>query len=112
MLNEYYLINIWASWCAPCRLEHKYLLELNDINSLKMIGINYKDLKLNAENFLDDLGNPYDLILNDDNGKLSINWGAYGVPETFIVFNNKIVKKYTGPLNEIYVQEIRKILSQ
>ena len=112
MLNEYYLINIWASWCAPCRLEHKYLLELNDINSLKMIGINYKDLKLNAENFLDDLGNPYDLILNDDNGKLSINWGAYGVPETFIVFNNKIVKKYTGPLNEINVQEIRKILSQ
>ena len=54
----------------------------------------------------------YDLILNDDNGKLSINWGAYGVPETFIVFNNKIVKKYTGPLNEINVQEIRKILSQ
>jgi len=112
MLNEYYLINIWASWCAPCRLEHKYLLELNDINSLKMIGINYKDLKLNAENFLNDLGNPYDLILSDDNGKLSINWGAYGVPETFIVFNNKIVKKYTGPLNEINVQEIRKILSK
>ena len=111
-LNEYYLINIWASWCAPCRLEHKYLLELNDINSLKMIGINYKDLKLNAENFLNDLGNPYDLILSDDNGKLSINWGAYGVPETFIVFNNKIVKKYTGQLNEINVQEIRKILSQ
>ena len=111
-LNEYYLINIWASWCAPCRLEHKYLLELNNINSLRMIGINYKDLKLNAENFLNDLGNPYDLILSDDNGKLSINWGAYGVPETFIVFNNKIVKKYTGPLNEINVQEIRKILSQ
>ena len=112
MFNEYYLINIWASWCAPCQLEHEYLLELNDINSLKMIGINYKDLKLNAENFLDDLGNPYDLILNDDNGKLSINWGAYGVPETFIVFNNKIIKKYTGPLNEINVQEIRKILSK
>ena len=111
ILNEYYLINIWASWCAPCRLEHKYLLELNDINSLKMIGINYKDVELNVENFLDDLGNPYDLILNDDNGKLSINWGAYGVPETFIVFNNKIVKKYTGPLNEINVQEIRKILN-
>ena len=112
MLNEYYLINIWASWCAPCQLEHKNLLELNDINSLKMIGINYKDLKLNAENFLDDLGNPYDLILNDNNGKLSINWGAYGVPETFIVYNNKIVKKFIGPLNEINVQEIRKILSQ
>ena len=112
MLNEYYLINIWASWCAPCRLEHKYLLELNDINSLTMIGINYKDLKLNAQNFLDDLGNPYDVILNDDNGKLSINWGAYGVPETFIVFNNRIIKKYTGPLNEINVQEIRKILSK
>ena len=112
MLNEYYLINIWASWCAPCQLEHKYLLELNDINSLKMIGINYKDLKLNAENFLNDLGNPYDLILSDDDGKLSIIWGAYGVPETFIVFNNKIVKKYTGPLNEINVQEIRKILSK
>ena len=110
--NQFALVNVWASWCVTCRKEHQMIMNIAENNQLKLIGINYKDLELNAENFLEDLGNPYDLILNDDNGKLSIIWGAYGVPETFIVFNNKIVKKYTGPLNEVNVQEIKKILSQ
>ena len=111
MLNEYYLINIWASWCAPCQIEHKYLMKLNKIKKLNLIGINYKDSKSNADNFLKNLGNPYDIILIDEDGKLSINWGAYGVPETFLIFNNKIKKKYTGPLDEISVEEIEKILN-
>ncbi len=110
--NNYYLINIWASWCAPCQIEHKFLLKLNKIEKLNLIGINYKDLKPNAESFLKDLGNPYDTILIDKEGKLSISWGAYGVPETFLVFNNKIKKKYTGPLDETSFNEIKKILNQ
>ena len=108
--NQYYLINIWASWCAPCRIEHVYLMELSNIKKLNIIGINYKDEKSNAEKFLDELGNPYDLILKDKSGKFSIGWGAYGVPETFVVFDNKIIKKFTGPLNEVNVEEIKKIL--
>ena len=111
MPNEYYLINIWASWCAPCQIEHKYLMKLNKIKKLNLIGINYKDSKSNADNFLKNLGNPYDIILIDEDGKLSINWGAYGVPETFLIFNNKIKKKYTGPLDETSVQEIEKIFN-
>ena len=111
ILNEYYLINIWASWCAPCQIEHKYLMKLNKIKKLNLIGINYKDSKSNADNFLKNLGNPYDIILIDEDGKLSINWGAYGVPETFLIFNNKIKKKYTGPLDETSVQEIKKIFN-
>ena len=110
-LNEYYLINIWASWCAPCQMEHKYLMKLNKIKKLNLIGINYKDSKSNADNFLKNLGNPYDIILIDEDGKLSINWGAYGVPETFLIFNNKIKKKYTGPLDETSVEEIEKIFN-
>ena len=110
-LNEYYLINIWASWCAPCQIEHKYLMKLNKIKKLNLIGINYKDSKSNADNFLKNLGNPYDIILIDEDGKLSINWGAYGVPETFLIFNNKIKKKYTGPLDETSVEEIEKIFN-
>ena len=111
VLNEYYLINIWASWCAPCQMEHKYLMKLNKIKKLNLIGINYKDSKSNADNFLRNLGNPYDIILIDEDGKLSINWGAYGVPETFLIFNNKIKKKYTGPLDETSVEEIEKIFN-
>ena len=111
ILNEYYLINIWASWCAPCQIEHKYLMKLNKIKKLNLIGINYKDSKSNADNFLKNLGNPYDIILIDVDGKLSINWGAYGVPETFLIFNNKIKKKYTGPLDETSVEEIEKIFN-
>lgn len=108
--NQYYLINIWASWCAPCQIEHVYLMELSNIKKLNIIGINYKDIKSNAEKFLDELGNPYNLILKDESGKFSIGWGAYGVPETFVVFDNKIIKKFTGPLNEANVEEIKKIL--
>ena len=111
ILNEYYLINIWASWCAPCQIEHKYLMKLNKTKKLNLIGINYKDSKSNADNFLKNLGNPYDIILIDEDGKLSINWGAYGVPETFLILNNKIKKKYTGPLDETSVEEIEKIFN-
>ena len=75
-----------------------------------MIGINYKDAKKNAKNFLNELGNPYDEIIFDDKGTNAIEWGAYGVPETFLINKNKIIKKYIGPLTNKSMEEIKLFL--
>ena len=109
-LNEFYLLNIWASWCAPCRDEHPILMSLSKNNKLNIIGMNYKDNKKKAKSFLNELGNPYEKIILDRNGINSIEWGAFGVPETFIIYNNKIIKKYIGPLNQESLMEIQKII--
>jgi len=105
-LDKFYLINIWASWCVPCRDEHQLLMGLSKNNKLTIIGINYKDKEKNAKSFLAELGNPYEKIIVDKNGTNSIEWGAFGVPETFIIYNNKIIKKYIGPLNQELTKEI------
>ena len=98
--GKYIIINIWASWCLPCRQEHKHIKNLSEINNLKIIGLNYKDNKDNAQKFLKELGNPYDIILKDLDGTKSIFLGAYGVPETFIIDRElNILRKYIGPLN-------------
>ena len=107
--SEYYLLNIWASWCIPCKEEHKYLMNLSKKDNIKIIGQNYKDNFDNAKNFLTKLGNPYDLIYLDNDGIIAIEWGAYGVPETFLIQNNKIIKKIIGPLNEKLLFEIKEL---
>ena len=108
--KSFYLINIWSSWCEPCKDESDKLLELKNDTSIMMIGINYKDKKKNALNFLKLYGNPFEEIFVDKQGTISINFGAYGVPETFLVNNdNKVLKKYIGPLNDEDVYEIKKI---
>ena len=104
--DKLYLLNIWSSWCVPCRKEHSILMELKKNNKLKVIGMNYKDSKENAKNFLKELGNPYDQIIFDSKGTNAIEWGAYGVPESFLINNNKIIKKYIGPLNKVSIEEI------
>ena len=104
------VINIWASWCLPCRDEHSLLVDLSENDQLEIIGLNYKDSLKNAEEFLNKLGNPYKKILIDRNGTKAIEWGAIGVPETFLVFQNKIVKKFIGPLNTKSVEEIKQII--
>ena len=109
-LDKFYLLNIWASWCVPCREEHSILMSLSKNNKLTVIGMNYKDNKKNAKSFLIELGNPYKKVIIDKNGTNSIEWGAFGVPETFIIYNNKIIKKYIGPLNQELMLEIQKIL--
>ena len=103
--NKFYLLNIWSSWCVPCKQEHPILMELSQNNDLEIIGINYKDTKKNANDFLKDLGNPYDNIIFDNKGTNAIEWGAYGVPESFLINNNKIIKKYIGPLSKGSLQE-------
>ena len=105
--DKSYLVNIWSSWCVPCRKEHPLLMSLNLENKLNIIGMNYKDNKKNAENFLKELGNPYKEIFIDIDGTIAIEWGAYGVPESFLIYNNKIIKKYIGPLNQKLIDEIK-----
>ena len=108
-IDKLYLLNIWSSWCVPCRDEHPILMELNTNNEIVILGINYKDNKENAKNFLNQLGNPYQKIFVDNKGTLSIEWGAFGVPESFIIYNKKIIKKYIGPLNKEILLEIKQL---
>ena len=110
-INKITLLNIWSSWCLPCREEHKYLTKLKMKNKLKIVGINYKDKKKTAQIFLSEYGNPYKLILVDGDGKNSINFGAYGVPETFIYNSEKkLIKKIVGPIDLKSFNEIKNIL--
>ena len=108
--NKYYLMNIWASWCVPCREEHEFLMDLKKEKNLELIGLNYKDNILNAENFLNELKNPFTNIFLDKNGLIAIEWGAYGVPESFLIYNKKIIKKIVGPLNDRSIIEIKKLI--
>ena len=106
--NEYYLINIWASWCFPCKIEHPLLMRLSNIDNLKLIGINYKDKKLNANIFLKKLGNPYDILLEDKSGTNSVIFSVFGVPESILINDKKmIIKKFIGPINESDYQFIK-----
>ena len=108
--KNFYLINIWSSWCEPCKDESDKLLELKKDTRIKMIGINYKDKKKNALNFLKLYGDPFDQIFIDKQGTIAINFGAYGVPETFLINEDgKVLKKYIGPLDDEDIYEIKKI---
>ena len=109
-LDKIYLLNIWSSWCLPCRQEHPFLMSLNSDNKVNIVGMNYKDNFKNAENFLNELGNPYEEIFIDLNGTIAIEWGAYGVPESFLIYNNEIIEKYTGPLNQDIIDEINLLI--
>jgi len=109
-LDEFYLLNIWSSWCVPCRQEHSLLMNLAKNKNIKIFGLNYKDERSNAENFLKELGNPYQQIIFDKEGVNAIELGAYGVPESFLIFKNKIIKKYIGPLNLDSIKQIKQLI--
>ena len=107
----FYIVNIWASWCVPCRTEHPLLMKLSKNQSVKLIGLNYKDNLNNAKKFINDFGNPYSQIIIDSDGTLSVEFGAYGVPETFIIDKNKmIIRKFVGPISKEILEEIKLII--
>jgi cytochrome c biogenesis protein CcmG/thiol:disulfide interchange protein DsbE len=93
------LVNIFASWCGPCRDEHPELLELAKRNDIRIIGFNYKDKDENARRFLGSLGNPYAAVGVDPSGRAGVEWGVYGVPETFVIApDGTIAYKHVGPI--------------
>ena len=92
------LVNVWASWCVPCRQEHPVLLELSRDPRITLVGINYKDKNDNALRFLGELGNPFSAVGIDPAGKSAIDWGVYGIPETYLVApDGEILFKQIGP---------------
>jgi cytochrome c biogenesis protein CcmG/thiol:disulfide interchange protein DsbE len=109
--NIYYIVNIWASWCVPCRKEHSLLMELSKNRSIKLIGLNYKDNLNNARKFIKEFGDPYSQILIDNDGTLGVEFGAYGVPETFLIDKNKkIIDKFVGPIDKEIVEKIELVI--
>ena len=95
------LINVFASWCPSCYQEHPHLMNLAAAKAIKIYGLNYKDQRRDGLKFISDLGNPYEFILFDDNGRLGIELGVYGAPETFVIdAENRIIHRYVGVVTE------------
>jgi cytochrome c biogenesis protein CcmG, thiol:disulfide interchange protein DsbE len=104
------LVNVWASWCVPCHDEAPLLTELAKDNRLQLVGINYKDAPDNARRFLGRYGNPFGIVGADTNGRASIEWGVYGVPETFIIGREgTIVYKLVGPVTPQNLDSVLKV---
>ena len=94
------LVNYWASWCAPCRAEHRFLEQLQD-EGVPIYGINYKDSPANALAFLQELGNPYRAMAADPTGRTALDWGLYGVPETYVIAGDgTVILRFAGPITE------------
>jgi len=111
--NEIILVNFFATWCKPCRDEHVYIMRFANEREIKVIGINYKDNTEKTIKWLKDLGNPYKDILIDKNGKIAIDWGVYGIPETFIINSNGIIKyRHVGPITNKIYKKINLIINQ
>ncbi len=108
--DNFYIFNIWASWCIPCKTEHAFLVNLSKQDNINIIGLNYKDNYDNAKSFLDELQNPFDIVLLDNDGTIAIEWGAYGVPETFLIKEKKIIKKIIGPITKDTLIEIKELI--
>jgi len=109
--NQFTLINFWASWCAPCRDEHPYLMELSNENNLNILGVNFKDKKTYALKFLKSYGNPYDILAKDLKGKQSVSFGVYGIPESILIDNKFVIKKkFIGPINKNDLNDIKDII--
>ncbi len=106
--GEVTVVNVFASWCIPCRDEHEFLVRLTEEQNIRLFGINQRDAPENARTFLRELGNPYEAIGADTNNRASIEWGVYGVPETFVVNADGIITyKHIGPINaESYEQSL------
>jgi|TARA_Y100000310_G_scaffold182650_1_gene182724 cytochrome c biogenesis protein CcmG/thiol:disulfide interchange protein DsbE len=100
MHGRVWLLNVWASWCLACRSEHPLLNELAAADAVAIVGLNYKDAPADARQWLERLGNPYGAIAVDAAGEVGIDWGVYGVPETFVIDREGVIRyKHIGPID-------------
>jgi cytochrome c biogenesis protein CcmG/thiol:disulfide interchange protein DsbE len=109
-----YLLSVWASWCVACREEHPLLNELTSRKAVTIIGLNYKDKREDALRWLGALGNPYELSLSDQDGRLGIDLGVYGVPETFVIDKQGVIRyKQIGPMTpEVWEQKLAPLIKE
>jgi len=99
MKGQVWLLNVWASWCVSCREEHPVLVEFAKTHAVPVIGLDYKDQVADAKQWLEKLGNPYTQIAVDSDGRVGIDYGVYGVPETYVIDKQGIIRmKHTGPI--------------
>lgn len=106
MKGKVWLLNVWASWCVSCRDEHPLLLELSRQNIVPIYGLDYKDKRADAETILNDMGNPYVLSMSDTEGRIGIDYGVYGVPETYVIDKQGIIQyKQIGPVTTQNLRE-------
>ena len=111
--NEIILVNFFATWCKPCRDEHIYIERFSNEKGIKVIGINYKDNSKKTIKWLKKLGNPYSNVLIDKSGKIAIDWGVYGIPETFIVNSSGIIKyRHVGPITDKIYKKINLLINE
>jgi cytochrome c biogenesis protein CcmG, thiol:disulfide interchange protein DsbE len=104
--GKVWVLNVWASWCVSCRAEHPVLNQLSELTDVTIIGLDYKDDPVAAQKWLQSLGNPYDLSVMDMQGRVGIDWGVYGVPETFLMDKKGLIRhKHTGPITLDDVRE-------
>tara|TARA_B100000745_G_scaffold231575_1_gene155619 strand:- start:318 stop:848 length:531 start_codon:yes stop_codon:yes gene_type:complete len=109
--NEVILVNFFATWCKPCRDEHAYIKRFSNEKGIRVIGINYKDNPKKTIQWLKALGNPYSDIPIDKNGRIAIDWGVYGIPETFVVNSNGIIKyRHIGPVTKKIYKKINLVI--
>ncbi len=112
LIGHITLLNVWATWCVACKVEHGFLLKLSNHRDLMLYGLNYKDDATKAKEWLNTLGNPYQMVAFDPTGEVAIDWGVYGTPETFILDKKGIIRhKVIGPLSmEVWEREIQPII--
>lgn len=105
MLGQVWVLNVWASWCAACREEHPALVRFASRTPVAIMGLDYKDERDAGQRWLRNFGNPYRAALFDEDGRVGIDWGVYGVPETFIIDKHGVVRfKHIGPLTDDVIQ--------
>ena len=111
--EEIKLVNFFATWCKPCRDEHNYVKKFSNQEGIEVIGINFKDNKQKTIEWLKELGNPYSNIAVDRNGRIAIDWGVYGIPETFVVNSKGIIKyRHVGPITKKIYEKINLIINE
>jgi len=99
MIGKAWVLNVWASWCGPCREEHPHIVAFARAKQVPLVGLNYKDSRNDALGWLKEFGNPYDVSLSDLDGRVGIDFGVYGVPETFVIDKGGVIRfKHIGPL--------------